>query len=160
MQPLNFEQSVKKIIASDPRFHSEAYYFVREAIAYTRRGGSRPKSHARELAEGFSTGHHAGSSHPKGHGRDVGTAELLDGLRRYALETYGPMVVTVLAEWGVHRCEDIGEIVFHMIAHHWEGKSEADHRDDFKRGYTFEDAFRKPFLPAAHRGTAPKPVKA
>jgi uncharacterized repeat protein (TIGR04138 family) len=136
MQPLNFEQSVKKIIAADPRFDAEAYFFVREALDFTRRAHGRSRNQA----------------------RDVGTAELLDGLRRYALETYGPMAATVLAEWGVHRCEDFGEIVFNMIAHHCEGQSDADHRDDFKRGYSFDDAFRKPFLPSARCAAARKEV--
>ena len=56
-------------------------------------------------------------------------------------------------------CEDFGEIVFNMIAHHCEGQSDTDHRDDFKRGYTFDEAFRKPFLPSSRLGAAPKPVK-
>ena len=136
MQPLNFEQSVKKIIAADPRFDAEAYFFVREALDFTRRAHGRSRNQA----------------------RDVGTVELLDGLRRYALQTYGPMAATVLAEWGVHRCEDFGEIVFNMIAHHCEGQSDTDHRDDFKRGYTFEDAFRKPFLPSTRCAAARKEV--
>jgi uncharacterized repeat protein (TIGR04138 family) len=136
MQPLTFEQSVKKIVAADARFDSEAYFFVREALHFTRRAGGRAKNQA----------------------RDVGTTELLDGLRRYALETYGPMAATVLAEWGVHGCEDFGEIVFNMIAHHCEGRTDTDNRDDFKSGYSFDDAFRKPFLPAARRAAPPKPV--
>jgi hypothetical protein len=45
-----------------------------------------------------------------------------------------------------------------MIAHHCEGQSDADHRDDFKRGYSFEDAFRKPFLPSARCAAARKEV--
>jgi uncharacterized repeat protein (TIGR04138 family) len=79
MQPIHFEQAVKTIIAADPRYHTEVYFFVREALTATRRAGSRPRNEA----------------------RDVSTAELLDGLRRHALETYGPMAATVLAEWGV-----------------------------------------------------------
>ncbi|MGA2543813.1 MAG: Minf_1886 family protein [Verrucomicrobiota bacterium] len=137
MQPLTFEQSVKKIIAADPRFDAEAYFFVREALDFTRRASGRPRNQV----------------------RDVSTSELLDGLRRYALETYGPMAVTVLAEWGVHRCEDFGEIVFNMIAHHCEGKSDTDSRDHFKSGYTFDDAFRKPFLPSPRAVAPPKAVE-
>jgi uncharacterized repeat protein (TIGR04138 family) len=137
MQPLTFQQSVKKIVAADPRYDSEAYFFVREALHYTRRSGDRSRNPA----------------------RDVGTAELLDGLRRYALETYGPMAAAVLAEWGVHGCEDFGGIVFNMIAHHCEGRTEADRREDFKHGYSFEDAFRKPFLPSARHAAPPKPVE-
>ena len=137
MQPLNFEQSIEKIVAADPRFHAEAYFFVRDALDFTRRSASRPRNQA----------------------RDVGTAELLDGLRRYALETYGPMAATVLAEWGVHKCEDFGEIVFNMIAHHCEGQPTPTAAQDFKSGYTFDEAFRKPFLPSTAAPAPPKPVK-
>jgi uncharacterized repeat protein (TIGR04138 family) len=137
MQPLNFEQSVKKIVAADPRFHAEAYFFVHDALDYTRRSTGRQRNDA----------------------RDVGTKELLDGLRRYALEIYGPMTITVLAEWGVGCCEDFGEIVFNMIAHNCEGKSDTDKREDFRSGYSFDDAFRKPFLPSPRPVARPKSVK-
>jgi len=138
MQPLNFEQSVKKIVAADPRYRPDAYHFVRAALDFTRRGGGRQRNEA----------------------RDVSSKELLDGLRRYALETYGPMTTTVLAEWGVASCEDFGEIVFNLIAHNCEGKSDADKREDFKNGYDFHDAFHKPFLPAPRRVLQPAPAKA
>jgi uncharacterized repeat protein (TIGR04138 family) len=137
MQPLNFEQSVKKIVAADPRYRADAYFFVREALDFTRRSSGRQRNDT----------------------RDVGSKELLDGLRRYALETYGPMTITVLAEWGVASCEDFGEMVFNMIAHNCEGKSDTDKREDFKNGYDFDDAFRKPFLPASHPVPLPAPLK-
>lgn len=137
MQPLNFKQSVQKIVAADPRFDAEAYFFVRDALDSVRRAGRRPRNQA----------------------RDVSGAELLDGLRRYALDTYGPMAAAVLAEWGVHGCEDFGQIVINLIAHHCEGKADTAKREDFKCGYTFEDAFRKPFLPSARSAAHRKAVE-
>jgi uncharacterized repeat protein (TIGR04138 family) len=125
MQPLNFEQVVKNIVAADPRYRADAYFFVREALDFTRRSCGRQRHDA----------------------RDVGSKELLEGIRRYGLETYGPMTVTVLAEWGISNCEDFGEIVFNLIAHKCEGQSDSDNREDFKHGYDFNDAFHKPFLP-------------
>ena len=74
--------------------------------------------------------------------------ELLDGIRLYALKSFGPMVPTMLEAWGIHSCEDFGEIVFNMIKYQVANKSESDSRDDFKGGYNFDDAFRKPFLPS------------
>jgi uncharacterized repeat protein (TIGR04138 family) len=138
MQPLNFELSVQKILAADPRFHSEAYFFVRDALEFTRRSNGRQKHSA----------------------RDVSSKELLDGLRKYALETYGPMAITVLAEWGVGSCEDFGEIVFNLFAHNFERKSDTDNREDFKSGFSFEEAFRKPFLPTPRPVAPPKSVAA
>jgi hypothetical protein len=54
----------------------------------------------------------------------------------------------VLNHWNVHRCEDFAEIVFNMVESGILGKSEQDHRDDFKSGYDFDDAFVKPFRAA------------
>ncbi len=125
MQPPNFQQTVQKIIAADPRFDAEAYYFVRDALDFARHSG--------------------GSRHAT---RDLNAAQLLDGLRRYGLETYGPMAATVLAEWGVRGCEDFGEIISHMAAHHCECKSDSGDRNRFKCGFSFDEAFRKPFLPS------------
>jgi uncharacterized repeat protein (TIGR04138 family) len=137
MQPLNFEQSVQKILAADPRFDSEAYYFVRDALEFTRRSSGRQKNSV----------------------RDVSSKELLDGLRKHALETYGPMAITVLAEWGVDSCEDFGDIVFNLISHNFERKSDTDSREDFKSGFNFEEAFRKPFLPTPRPVAQPKSVE-
>jgi uncharacterized repeat protein (TIGR04138 family) len=82
--------------------------------------------------------------------------ELLAGIRAYALEEFGPMAVTVLGEWGVTRCEDFGEVVFNMIDAGMLSKTDTDSREDFQNGYTFEEAFRRPFLP---ENKLPKGVK-
>jgi uncharacterized repeat protein (TIGR04138 family) len=66
------------------------------------------------------------------------------------------MTVTVLHEWGVRGCEDFGEIVFNMVESHLLAKTRNDTREDFKGGYDFDEAFRKPFQPAK-RSSAPLP---
>jgi uncharacterized repeat protein (TIGR04138 family) len=126
MRPANQEDDIRKIVAADPRYHYEAYIFVQEALKHTQRALGR---------------HKAGQTH-------VGGKELLDGIRLYALKCFGPMVPTMLEEWGIHSCEDFGEIVFNMIKFQVANKSETDSPDDFKGGYSFDDAFRKPFLPS------------
>ncbi len=35
MQPISFEEAIKKIAAADPRFPAEAYFFVQEALQHT-----------------------------------------------------------------------------------------------------------------------------
>jgi uncharacterized repeat protein (TIGR04138 family) len=35
-----------------------------------------------------------------------------------------------------------------MIEHQVASKTDSDTRDDFKGGYNFDDAFRKPFVPS------------
>jgi uncharacterized repeat protein (TIGR04138 family) len=58
------------------------------------------------------------------------------------------MALMVLNECGIRSCEDIGEIVFNMVENSLLAKTDEDSRTDFKGGFDFEEAFRKPFLPA------------
>jgi uncharacterized repeat protein (TIGR04138 family) len=81
--------------------------------------------------------------------------ELLDGVRQYALKEFGPMVMTVFDSWGIHSCEDIGHMVFNLIAAGVFGKTEEDSIKDFKNVYNFEEAFVTPFAPA--KPESPKP---
>ncbi len=64
------------------------------------------------------------------------------------------MTLTLLHHWGLHRCEDVGAIVFHLVDKQVLGKTDQDSRSDFAGGYSFEDAFQRPFLPAEPPGTA------
>ncbi len=135
MQPIEFDEVVQKITQANPRYHRDAYYFVREGLDQSQRTAMKN-----------------GKESP----RHVTAHELLSGLRVYGLAQYGPMTMTVLAEWGVTQCEDFGEIVFLMIESQLFSKTENDQREDFKGGYTFHAAFREPFLPS-HPATVEKP---
>lgn len=126
MEKLNFEEIVERIVALDPRYHREAYDFLREALDFTQKLAAREKDE-RE--------------------RHVTGQQLLEGVRGFALKEYGPMAQMVLAEWGIHRGEDIGELVFNLIEHRILKKTSTDSREDFKGSYDFETAFREPFLP-------------
>ena len=134
MQQVNFDEIVERIAAQDARFQRDAYYFLREALDFTQKQHNKPRKSAPDAP-----GHH------------VTGQELLDGIRRFALQQYGPMTRTVLEEWGIRRCEDFGEIVFNMVEHRLLGKTENDSRDDFKGGYEFEEAFEEPFRPVRRR---------
>jgi len=135
MRTANLEEGIRRIVAKDPRYPYDAYVFVHEAIDHTQRAIGRNKSSRRH----------------------IGGKELLEGIRHFALKSYGPMVPTVFDAWGIHSCEDFGEIVFNMIEQKVASASETDRRDDFKGGYSFDDAFRKPFLPARAVGQKTKP---
>jgi uncharacterized repeat protein (TIGR04138 family) len=126
MQEVNFDEVVEQLVAQDPRFARDAYYFTREALDFTQKLVSREN---------------------RGTVRHVTGQELLEGVRKYALQEYGPMTSTVLEEWGVKRCHDFGEIVFNMVESGLLAKTDRDSREDFRHGYDFIDAFRKPFLP-------------
>lgn len=137
MHTANFEEALDEILRKDPRYHRDAYRFVREALDHTQ------KIVAKTPREG--------GRHEKAEERHVTGTELLEGIRVHALGQFGPMTLTVLKEWGLHRCADFGEIVFNMIEIKSFKKTDRDSREDFKPGYDFEEAFRKPFLPAANR---------
>jgi len=135
MQAASFEEAIEQIAAQDRRYHREAYCFLREALNHTQKmTGKLPK---------------------KNEIRHVSGQELLSGIREYALQQFGPMTVTVLEEWGVKCCMDFGEIVFNMVETKLLAKTEKDSREDFRNGYDFHDAFRKPFLPSR---IAPEPI--
>jgi uncharacterized repeat protein (TIGR04138 family) len=137
MQEVNFDEALELIIRTDNRYHRDAYHFVRHALDRTKKIFVRTQCGER--------------SHVSG-------PELLEGIRQLALEEFGPMVITVFAEWGVHRGEDFGEIVFNMVETGLLGKTEKESRADFAGGYTFEEAFRKPFLPSIHlKSPSPEP---
>ena len=137
MQEINFDEAVEQILARDSRYTREAYLFVREALDYTQR------------LVGKET---------RGAIRHVSGQELLDGIRQFALNQFGPMVVTVFEEWGVHNCRDFGEIVFNMVETSLLAKTEKDTRDDFQIGYDFTEVFRKPFWPQSKSNSENKPM--
>ena len=136
MNAPNFEDGVERIQKQDVRYHRDAYHFLREALDFTqkhpaRRNQDRPTKH-------------------------VSGQELLEGIRGYALEEFGPMAISVLEEWGVKGCPDFGELVFNMVETNLLAKTETDSREDFRNGYDFVTAFRAPFLPA-RSGRLPEP---
>lgn len=136
----DFSEAVEAILKRDPRYHRDAYCFLRGALDHTqsmleRRGEAMP--------------------------RHVSCTELLEGIREFALEQFGPMAATVLEEWGIRRCEDFGEIVFNLIEQRILSKTDRDSREAFSGGYDFATAFSAPFRPSAagdDNGRSPEAV--
>ena len=137
MHEASFEEALGQILAKDPRFHRDAYFFVREALDHTQ------KSIVKEN---------------KGQMRHVSGQELLAGIREFALAQFGPMTITVFEEWGVRRSRDFGDIVFNMVETGWLAKTDKDTRDDFQGGYDFIEAFRHPFLSSAKLNSEARPI--
>jgi len=135
MQQFDYNEVLEIILAKDSRYPREAYQFVREGLDYTQHKMARM----------------SGAKEP----RHVTGRELTDGMRQYALETYGPMAGLLLDEWGIRSTEDFGEIVFNLVENNLLAKTENDSRDDFAGGYDFEEAFTAPFQPLAKRGEKP-----
>ena len=136
MQKIGFAEALDSIVASDPRYQRDAYVFLRDALDFTTKQQKKIK--------GVSVRHVTGP-------------ELLDGVRRYALKEFGPMVMTVFDNWGVRSCEDIVNIVFNLIGAGVFGKTEEDSIEDFKNVYDFDEVFVKPFAP--EKPAIAKPLK-
>lgn len=127
MQTIGFQEAVEKVFAKDSRYQPDAYVFLRDALETTLK---RRKKARKETA-----------SH-------VSAAELLDGFRVHALAEFGPMTLTVFEYWGLTQCEDVGNMVFNLVQAGVFGKTDDDTLESFREGFSFEDAFLKPFLPS------------
>ncbi len=130
MHEISFEDAVQVICERDKRLDRDAYYFLREALDAT----------VKSLRSDETPEH-----------QHVNGGELLDGLRDYALEKFGPMAATVLESWGLRKTDDIGQMVFQLIEIGAFGQSEEDRPEDFVNRYTFDEAFRAPFRPKGTR---------
>ncbi len=130
MQDLDFNEVVELIVKEDARYDRKAYTFIRHGLDQT------VKELRKKNAERAQRSQH------------VSGPELLDGLRIYALDQYGPLTKTVLNSWGITRCTHFGDLVFNLIEYNVFSKTENDRREDFSDIYSFDDAFVKPFLPA------------
>ena len=130
MQNPDFGEIVALICKEDPRFNRKAYDFVRLGLDHT----------VKELRK-------KDTAKPE-KSRHVSGPELLEGLRVYALEQFGPLAKTVLNAWGVKRCRDFGDIVFNLIDYNVFSKTDSDRREDFADIFDFDEAFVRPFQPA------------
>jgi len=139
MQAFDYDEVLDLILAKDNRYHRDAYYFVREGLDFTQQKLTKAAS----LKE------------PK----HVSGRELMDGMRQYALENYGPMAKTLLNEWGVSSTEDFGEIVFNLVENNLLAKTEEDSREDFGNGFDFDKAFIMPYQPTKPSKVAPPKAK-
>jgi uncharacterized repeat protein (TIGR04138 family) len=132
MERMSFEEAVKNIVERKKRFAPAGFYFLKEALDFTvKRAIQEHGSH-----------------------RHVSGPELLLGFRDLALEQFGPMAATLMREWGIQSCEDVGEMVFLLIDEGIFGKQESDSKEDFSKVYDFEEAFTAPFLPPSRRTAA------
>jgi len=127
----DFAEVVSVIIKNDPRYDRGAYFFIRKALDFTIKQISERNEPRKS--------HH------------VSGQELMEGIRAFSLEQFGPMTLTLFHNWGIKRSEDFGEIVFNLVDYGVFGKTEEDTREDFIQVFDFEEAFTLPFLPKSKR---------
>ena len=121
----DFDAIIRSIREEDPRYSPEAYYFLRQALDFSLK-------HLEAEDRSKSLNHISGQ-------------ELLEGIRLYALEQFGPMSLYIFNKWGIHQCSDFGSIVFNLVESQVLGKTESDSPEDFNEGYDFQTAFVEPF---------------
>ena len=111
----NFLEKIEKVIEENRRYKFEAYSFMMAALHRTVSKFDKP--------------------------RHVTGRELLEGVREYALDQFGPLARTVLNYWGIQETLDIGKIVFALVEVGIMRKQPEDKLDDFKDVYRFEEVF-------------------
>lgn len=112
------ETRLTLIVASDPRYAKAAYRFVQDGLTRA----------VTMFWEPGKPGHISG-------------AQLLDGLRELAIESFGKRAKAQLNSWGIFKCEDFGEVVFNLVKVGLLAKQEGDTKEDFQGGYNFDEAF-------------------
>lgn len=137
MQPIHFEESVVSILKREQRYDGQAYFFLKDALDFT----------LKRSEEGDRT-----------QSRHVGGGELLEGFRDYALHQFGPMGATLMDEWGIKECSDVGNMVFRMIEEQVFGKQESDRPEDFEGHFDLRKSLREPFLARGRKNTGRKKV--
>ena len=111
------KEDYSDILKKDSRFDSRAYDFVMDVF-----------HEASEAAKGHVTG-----------------PELLNYFRDFALDAFGPLAYTTLADWGIRSCEDVGAIVFNLYEGKRISKTESDSPEDFVGGFNFKREFLGPY---------------
>lgn len=129
---MDIEEVIRACVAKDPRYRPQAYHAVRLGLDQAQRAvHGEPRK----------------GSRPSARSRHVTGPQMLEGFRQHCLESYGPLTLPLLANWGVRRTSDVGNIVFNLIDGGFFGKSEEDSPGDFANVYDFREVFAQPFLP-------------
>jgi len=119
MDEIDFESDgFEDIVAKDHRYDGRAYALLMDVVHF--------------LGE---------------NGKHMSSGDILDEFRERTLDQYGPMSYTVLSEWGLSRCEDIGEMMFNLVESRRIAKDENDSPEGFVGGYDFKEAFLSPYEP-------------
>lgn len=96
----SYHPKIHEIIKKDPRFPYEAYEFLFQALAYTQKmlGKIKPPDGEEPAKE-----HH------------VSGRQLIEGIRKFALEEFGLMARCVFNQWGIKKPE-ISETWFSTLS--------------------------------------------
>lgn len=113
-------------IATGTPYSPAAFAFVQHGLGYTSELFAMRTTNQFELDE-FE--------------QHVSGQQLCMGLRDFAIDRFGLLAPVVLRQWGIHRTEDFGAIVFRMVELELLRTSPQDSTDDFRSVFQFDDAF-------------------
>lgn len=122
-QTLSLDERIAALSEQDPRYAPEAYHFVIRSLDFVLEADARR------------------SGTPIEEDKHIPSTLLLEGLRDYAIDLYGPLARLVLERWGLYRTEDFGEIVFNLVECRLLNKQDSDRKSDFRNGFSFREAF-------------------
>lgn len=118
MSELQFaDEMLDRLQERNPRFHASSYIFVLHAL--------------HSVISSLETPRH------------VTGQELAEGVRKLALDRFGPIARTVLEHWGIHDTDDVGRVVFAMVEQGILIKQDGDQPEDFTDVFDFEEAFER-----------------
>jgi len=123
--PQDFDQALNALLEANASYARPAYHFLREALEHLQSPQGRSRRRSTQVSAG----------------------QLLEQVRIEAIGQFGPMALAVLEDWGIRACDDIGEMVFLLIRHGIVERGRQDRREDFRKGYSFAEAFAGPFVP-------------
>ena len=113
---MNKAEEFEKLLARDKRYKRGAYVLISKALDY---------AIEKRLEEARVSGERiAGPAHVSGQ-------DLCLAVKQYALGQFGFMAGMVLGSMGIHKTDDIGTIVFNLIAVGLMNKSSSDTFEDF-----------------------------
>jgi uncharacterized repeat protein (TIGR04138 family) len=117
------DEILDRLRERNPRFHGKAYVFLLSSLHHVMEDLDEP--------------------------RHITGPELARGVRELAIRKFGPTARSVLEHWGIHRTEDLGEIVFALVEAGVLVAEEEDRPEDFRDLFDFEEEFERNYPWAA-----------
>jgi uncharacterized repeat protein (TIGR04138 family) len=117
----------RKLAGEDGRYSPEAFEFLFAGL------DQAVKLAGRDAAQGAS--------------RHVSGQELLEGMKHYARELFGPLAAYVWRSWGIRNTRDWGNIVFLLVEAELLNRQEGDTIQDFEGTLDFDEFFATSYQP-------------
>ncbi|MEY4614804.1 hypothetical protein EBX93_09940 [bacterium] len=127
----SYHPKIHEIIKKDPRFPYEAYEFLFQSLAFTQKmlGKIKPPEGQEPATE-----HH------------VSGRQLVEGIKRFALDEFGLMARCVFNQWGIKKTGDFGAMVFNLVEIGLMSKTENDSMEDFEDIFDMDNGLMNDYV--------------